>query len=128
MRPGRSGPREAGEEGGMPLSEELLQLAANIYRRFPEEFVALGAPELQESFDPDEALHCVVENQLGKSVVVRVPRRRRPGVADIAGHAFGGPLAPSAPGPISATDGWEPPRSHLHRYIMIIVIIVIMMI
>lgn len=35
----------------MPLPLELIQYAENLYRRFPEEFIALGAPGLEEVFD-----------------------------------------------------------------------------
>jgi len=35
----------------MVLPNELLLYAENFYRRFPEEFVALGAPGLEEVFD-----------------------------------------------------------------------------
>jgi len=35
----------------MVLPNELLLYAENLYRRFPEEFVALGAPGLEEVFD-----------------------------------------------------------------------------
>eukprot|EP00404_Azadinium_spinosum_P018290 CAMPEP_0180503258 /NCGR_PEP_ID=MMETSP1036_2-20121128/45927_1 /TAXON_ID=632150 /ORGANISM="Azadinium spinosum, Strain 3D9" /LENGTH=92 /DNA_ID=CAMNT_0022512255 /DNA_START=28 /DNA_END=302 /DNA_ORIENTATION=- len=35
----------------MGLPAELLTYAENLYRRFPEEFVALGMPGLEEAFD-----------------------------------------------------------------------------
>lgn len=35
----------------MGLSQELLLYAENIYRRFPEEFMALGMPGLEEIYD-----------------------------------------------------------------------------
>lgn len=35
----------------MGLPHELLQFAENLYRRFPEEFVALGAPGLEQVYD-----------------------------------------------------------------------------
>lgn len=35
----------------MTLPYELLQYAENFYRRFPEEFIALGAPGLEEIYD-----------------------------------------------------------------------------
>lgn len=36
-------------QGGLP--QELLPFAENIYRRFPEEFIALGMPGLEQIFD-----------------------------------------------------------------------------
>jgi len=35
----------------MVLAPELLAFAENFYRRFPEEFIALGAPGLEQTFD-----------------------------------------------------------------------------
>jgi len=35
----------------MVLAPELLAFAENFYRRFPEEFIALGAPGLEQMFD-----------------------------------------------------------------------------
>mmetsp|Transcript_97019 Transcript_97019/g.250929 ORF Transcript_97019/g.250929 Transcript_97019/m.250929 type:complete len:515 (-) Transcript_97019:410-1954(-) len=73
----------------MALPPELLLYAENFYRRFPEEFVALGAPGLEEVFDLRPTgtwSRRVLESPTEKTVEVTI-RRWQPA-------SLGGPGAP----------------------------------
>lgn len=61
----------------MSLPPHLLVYAENIYRRFPEEFTALGKPGLEDVFDlrPEGPRLCrITETPLQKSVEVTIWR------------------------------------------------------
>lgn len=65
----------------MALPRELLQYAENLYRRFPEEFLALGAPGLEEVYDlrPNGTWsRCIQETTVEKIVEVKLQRWARP--------------------------------------------------
>lgn len=62
----------------MVLSLELQSYAENIWRRFPEEFISLGAPTLENDFDMDEPgvwCHRVVDTASERLVEIKLPRR-----------------------------------------------------
>jgi len=64
---------------GLPL--ELLPYAENFYRRFPEEFVALGMPVLEEIFDlrlNGTWSRSIVESPLEKTVEITIRRWQMP--------------------------------------------------
>mmetsp|Transcript_55464 Transcript_55464/g.140564 ORF Transcript_55464/g.140564 Transcript_55464/m.140564 type:complete len:361 (+) Transcript_55464:109-1191(+) len=61
----------------MGLPAELLQYAENLYRRFPEEFIALGMPGLEQVFDlrPDGTrTRCMSESCTEKSIEIKIRR------------------------------------------------------
>lgn len=61
----------------MALPHEFYQYAENIYRRFPEEFLALGAPGLEDVYDlrPNgPCTRCIQETAHGKTVELKLQR------------------------------------------------------
>jgi len=61
----------------MGLPAELLQYAENLYRRFPEEFIALGMPGLEQVFDlrPDGTrTRRMSESCTEKSIEIKIRR------------------------------------------------------
>lgn len=58
----------------MVLPPHLLEYADNLWRRFPEEFLALGAPGLEHTYDHSQATRCVDEDCEKKVVRVSMPR------------------------------------------------------
>lgn len=90
---------------GAVMSEELLQYAANIYRRFPEEFLALGRPGLESTFDLRQ-LHRARETTQERTIEVTM--RRWPS-----------PVAPSRGWPVGAgLHGLQPQHYGLARQTM----------
>lgn len=61
----------------MGLSPTLLDYAENIWRRFPEAFISLGLPHLEEMFVLNEGSWCcrVVDTKCSKIVEIVLPRR-----------------------------------------------------
>eukprot|EP00747_Dinoflagellata_sp_TGD_P179706 gnl/TRDRNA2_/TRDRNA2_30941_c0_seq1.p1 gnl/TRDRNA2_/TRDRNA2_30941_c0~~gnl/TRDRNA2_/TRDRNA2_30941_c0_seq1.p1 ORF type:complete len:328 (-),score=77.99 gnl/TRDRNA2_/TRDRNA2_30941_c0_seq1:101-1084(-) len=67
---------------GLPI--ELLQYAENFYRRFPEEFIALGMPGLEEVFDlrtgaVSTSSRRISETPTEKTVEITIRRWQLPG-------------------------------------------------
>lgn len=64
----------------MGLSPALVDYAENIWRRFPEAFIALGLPQLDDLFDLHEGAWCyrVVDTRSEKIIEIVLPRRRNP--------------------------------------------------
>lgn len=65
----------------MVLSPELLPFAENFYRRFPEEFIALGMPGLEQVFDlrPDGSRsRRILETPAEKTVEITLRRWQPP--------------------------------------------------
>jgi len=63
----------------MALSSDLLVYANHIWRRFPEVFIALGAPSADEVFDLRSNgtwKHSIVDSKSERVVEVVMPRRR----------------------------------------------------
>jgi len=83
----------------MALPNELLQFAENFYRRFPEEFLALGAPGLEDIYDlrPNSTLtRKIQESPSEKSVEITLRRWQQPPPQIGYGrmpHSFGYPQA-----------------------------------
>lgn len=70
----------------MGLSPELQGYAENIWRRFPEEFISLGAPHLEEDFELHQSgswRHRVVDTKSEKVIEIVLPRREKPLVYQI---------------------------------------------
>mmetsp|Transcript_11105 Transcript_11105/g.30678 ORF Transcript_11105/g.30678 Transcript_11105/m.30678 type:complete len:273 (-) Transcript_11105:246-1064(-) len=65
----------------MGLPRELLPYAENFFRRFPEEFIALGAPGLEDAFDlrPNSTwTRKILETPIEKTVEVTIRRWQTP--------------------------------------------------
>lgn len=62
----------------MVLSPALVSYAENIWRRFPEAFIALGLPQLEDLFELNEGAWCyrVVDTRAEKVVEIVLPRRK----------------------------------------------------
>eukprot|EP00929_Paragymnodinium_shiwhaense_P073798 TRINITY_DN3769_c0_g4_i1.p1 TRINITY_DN3769_c0_g4~~TRINITY_DN3769_c0_g4_i1.p1 ORF type:complete len:421 (-),score=92.07 TRINITY_DN3769_c0_g4_i1:389-1651(-) len=105
---------------GLPM--QLMPYAENLYRRFPEEFIALGMPGLEEAFDlrPNGTWsRRVLETPEEKTVEITVRRWPTPPMGCpsrpshpqmYAGRGYGyatqyPPLAPSVPHPQANWDG-----------------------
>jgi hypothetical protein len=58
------------------LPEGLLVYAENIFRRFPEEFIALGCPQLEKDFDLRAATRRFAETSGTKSIEITLHRHR----------------------------------------------------
>mmetsp|Transcript_733 Transcript_733/g.1571 ORF Transcript_733/g.1571 Transcript_733/m.1571 type:complete len:652 (-) Transcript_733:121-2076(-) len=90
----------------------LLEYAANMFRRFPEEFLALGAPEVDVAYDLKKAVRYRADHMSGTTVAVALPRcyspspsvRRNYSTSDYAAIAFARLLA-ECPALDSATFG-----------------------
>lgn len=70
----------------MGLSPELQGYAENIWRRFPAEFISLGAPHLEEDFELHQSgswRHRVVDTKSEKVIEIVLPRREKPSVYQI---------------------------------------------
>lgn len=77
----------------MVLPVELQPYAENLYRRFPEEFIALGMPGLEEVFDLRPRgtwSRRIAETPSEKTVEITI-RRWTPGTVAAAAGAIGGP-------------------------------------
>jgi len=77
----------------MVLPVELQPYAENLYHRFPEEFIALGMPGLEEVFDLRPRgtwSRRIAETPLEKTVEITI-RRWTPGTVAAAAGAIGGP-------------------------------------
>jgi hypothetical protein len=63
----------------MGLSPALVGYAENIWRRFPEAFIALGVPQLEDLFELNEGSWCyrVVDTRAEKVVEIVLPRRKQ---------------------------------------------------
>eukprot|EP00746_Dinoflagellata_sp_MGD_P142582 gnl/MRDRNA2_/MRDRNA2_75522_c0_seq1.p1 gnl/MRDRNA2_/MRDRNA2_75522_c0~~gnl/MRDRNA2_/MRDRNA2_75522_c0_seq1.p1 ORF type:complete len:720 (+),score=88.83 gnl/MRDRNA2_/MRDRNA2_75522_c0_seq1:59-2161(+) len=59
----------------MGLPPHLLEYAENIWRRFPEEMLALGGPGLEYHYDHKQAQRCIHEDHAQKIVRISVPNR-----------------------------------------------------
>lgn len=59
----------------MVLSSELLQYAENIWHRFPEEFIALGSPNLEDHFMANSWRRRVTDTTSEKVIEIFLPRR-----------------------------------------------------
>lgn len=83
----------------MALPSELLHFAENFYRRFPEEFLALGAPGLEDIYDlrPNSTLtRKIQESPSEKTVEITIRRWQQPPPPAGYGrmpHSFGYPQA-----------------------------------
>lgn len=99
----------------MTLPYELLQYAENFYRRFPEEFLALGAPGMEEVYDlrPNStSTRRIQESPAQKTVEITIRRWQGPqtsmgGYNGMPPQSYGYPQAPSygpspSPGHLSA--------------------------
>eukprot|EP00747_Dinoflagellata_sp_TGD_P196228 gnl/TRDRNA2_/TRDRNA2_66047_c0_seq1.p1 gnl/TRDRNA2_/TRDRNA2_66047_c0~~gnl/TRDRNA2_/TRDRNA2_66047_c0_seq1.p1 ORF type:complete len:296 (+),score=53.91 gnl/TRDRNA2_/TRDRNA2_66047_c0_seq1:71-958(+) len=63
----------------MGLPPELQRYAENVWQRFPEEFLALGAPHLEDFFELHEAgvwYHRIVDTKSEKVIEIVLPRRK----------------------------------------------------
>jgi hypothetical protein len=58
----------------MTLPDGLLIYAENIFRRFPEEFIALGCPNLEKEFDLKNATRRLAETSGSKTVEICLHR------------------------------------------------------
>lgn len=86
----------------MALPYELLQYAENFYRRFPEEFMALGAPGLEDTYDlrPNSTLtRRMQDTPTEKSVEITLRRWQMPPMGGGMPQSWGYPQAHSAFGP-----------------------------
>lgn len=65
----------------MGLSPALVHYAENIWRRFPEAFISLGLPGLEDLFELNEGSWCyrVVDTRAEKIVEIVLPRRKEGG-------------------------------------------------
>jgi len=104
----------------MGLPHELLPYAENIYRRFPEEFIALGMPGLEESFDlrPNGTWsRRMSETPIEKTVEITMRRWHSPQLMPPQGHpwywgslgAVGGQLPATTP-----VQPWLEAKTSLH--------------
>lgn len=59
----------------MALPVALQVYAENIWRRFPEEFLALGCPHLEDAFDLSFMSRQIVDTQGSRKVEIVLPRR-----------------------------------------------------
>lgn len=72
----------------MGLPFELLQYAENLYRRFPEEFIALGMPGLEEIYDlrPNGTWsRRMLETPMDKTVEITIRRWQAPTLVPLQG-------------------------------------------
>ena len=60
----------------MTLPDGLLIYAENIFRRFPEEFIALGCPNLEKEFELKNATRRMAETNGSKTVEICLHRIR----------------------------------------------------
>ena len=58
----------------MTLPDGLLIYAENIFRRFPEEFIALGSPNLENEFELKNATRRLAQTSGSKTVEICLPR------------------------------------------------------
>lgn len=61
----------------MPLPHEMMEYAENIWKRFPEEFIALGMPGLEQTFDlrkDGTRKHRICENAAEKTIEITIRR------------------------------------------------------
>lgn len=100
---------------GLPL--ELVPYAENFYRRFPEEFIALGMPGLEEAFDlrPNGTWsRRVLETPTEKTVEITIRRWQMPSLVwDTA-------VAPTQPSLAAMSAGYHQQQApiplHLHQH------------
>lgn len=62
----------------MELSKELQQYAENVFRRFPEVFVSLGAPDVEDSYELHPCAsgrHRIVDFKSKRVIEIVLPRR-----------------------------------------------------
>lgn len=72
----------------MGLPHELLPFAENFYRRFPEEFVALGMPGLEQIYDlrtDGTRSRTICETQTEKTIAITIQRWQSPHLGSSAG-------------------------------------------
>lgn len=75
----------------MGLSPELQGYAENIWRRFPEEFISLGAPHLEDDFELHKSgswRRRVVDTKSEKVIEIVLPRREKPPAYQISDKEF----------------------------------------
>lgn len=87
------------------LPQELLQYAENFYRRFPEEFLALGAPGLEENFDlrPNGTwTRQLVDTPSEKSVEITIRRWQHPPPPFGGQHPYFAATTPYPPPQVSS--------------------------
>jgi len=111
--------------GAMALPREFAQYAENLYRRFPEEFLALGAPGLEEIYDlrPNGTwTRSIQETPMEKIIEVKLQRWHQPlyphmpagayshGLANRFGHQQAAHMPPQPYlWPAPAASQWEVP-------------------
>lgn len=85
----------------MVLSPALMDYAENIWRRFPEAFIALGLPQLEDLFELNEGSWCyrVVDTRAEKVVEIVLPRRKAQELEDVADSSEAEEMQNHAPWP-----------------------------
>jgi len=104
----------------MSFPRELLQYAENLYRRFPEEFLALGAPGLEEIYDlrPNGTwTRCIQETHSEKIVEIKLHRWQRPdpmagGYQNVMPQAYPDPMAGGYQNVMPQQAMWQQPPFH----------------
>lgn len=64
----------------MGLAPELLDYAENIWRRFPEVFISLGSPDVEDLYElkqPGSWSHSIIDTLSEKVIEIVLPRRGR---------------------------------------------------
>jgi len=88
----------------MGLPHELLLYAENFYRRFPEEFVALGMPGLEEIFDlrpHGTKSRRISETPIEKTVEITIRRWQAPSLLPAPSNHYSLPIVPALLGTTS---------------------------